>query len=100
MVDPNRVDDDSDNDSEHSSEEEGHKANEFTFTSAIDVGSHFIDVEPHSELRFENFEGSLITQFSLKNPCDACPIAFFVYTSAPIPVNVLPNCGFIPPSFA
>ena len=46
MVDPNHVDDDSDKEEHSSSEEEGHQANEFTFTSAIDVGSHFIDVNP------------------------------------------------------
>ena len=42
---------DSDPESEHS-EEEGSKSNEFTFQSAIDVGSHFIDIEPSQELTF------------------------------------------------
>ena len=28
-----------------------------------------------------------------------CPIAYFVYTSAPIPVLIKPNCGFIPATF-
>ena len=44
---------DSDEDPENS-EEEGQKSNEFTFQSAIDVGSHFIDIEPHNELIFQN----------------------------------------------
>jgi hypothetical protein len=44
MIDPNRRDDDSENSSEQSSDEEGSQANEFTFISAIDVGSHFIDI--------------------------------------------------------
>lgn len=99
MVDPNRVDDDSDQDSENS-EEDGAQANEFTFKSAIDVGSHFIDVNPSSELVFNNFEGTLAATFNLKNPCKACPIAFFVYTSAPIPVFITPNCGFIKEEFS
>ena len=99
MVDPNRRDDDSDISSEHSSEEDGSKANEFTFVSAIDVGSHFIDVNPSNELNFQVFEGNYHSQFTIHNPCKNCPIAFFVYTSAPIPVKILPNCGFIPSTF-
>ena len=39
-------DNNSDPDSEQSSDDDQHKANEFTFESAIDVGSHFIDVTP------------------------------------------------------
>lgn len=42
---------DSDPEDEHS-EEEGSKSNEFTFQSAIDVGSHFIDIDPAEELIF------------------------------------------------
>jgi len=53
MVDANRKDDDSENSSENSSDEEGSQANEFTFISAIDVGSHFIDINTaHQELSF------------------------------------------------
>ena len=100
MVDPNRNDADSDDDdSEHSSDEDG-KANEFTFKSAIDVGSHFIDINTaQEELSFQSFEGNLISQFTISNPVKHAPIAFFVYTSAPIPVKVVPNCGFIPATF-
>jgi hypothetical protein len=97
MMDPNHKDDSSEENS--SSDEEGHQANEFTFKSAIDVGSHFIDVDPHEELKFQQFEGHFITQFAITNPCPGCPIAFFVYTSAPIPVKIFPNCGFIPAKF-
>ena len=92
--------DDSDDHQEESSEEEGGKSNEFTFQSAIDVGSHFIDIEPSQELIFQNFEGNLWTQFTIKNPCKNCPIAFFVYTSSQsMDVKVQPYCGFIPGTF-
>jgi len=46
------VDSDEDEHSAENSEEEGSKSNEFTFQSAIDVGSHFIDIEPSNELIF------------------------------------------------
>ena len=95
MVDPNHVDDDSEEENS-SSEEEAQKANEFTFISAIDVGSYFIDVNPSNELKFEVFEGNFISQLTITNPCKGCPIAFFVYTSAQIPVKIVPNCGFVP----
>lgn len=62
MIDPNHHDDDSENSSENSSDEEGSQANEFTFISAIDVGSHFIDINTaHQELSFQNFEGNMIS---------------------------------------
>ena len=98
MIDPNRKDDDSENSSEQSSEEEGSQANEFTFISAIDVGSHFIDINT-TELTFTEFEGNLIAQFTISNPCKKCPIAFFVYTSSPIPIKIVPCSGFIPATF-
>lgn len=91
-------DNDSDPDSENSSDDENQKANEFTFESAIDVGSHFIDVTPEDQLLFNRHEeGHLYTKFKIMNPVKHCPIAFFVYTSAPIPVQIQPNMGFITP---
>ena len=85
---------------EELSEEEGSKSNEFTFQSAIDVGSHFIDIDPHSELIFREQNGNLISQFTIKNPCKNSPIAFFVYTSAQsMDIKVSPYCGFIPATF-
>lgn len=91
-------DNDSDEDSEISSDDEQNKANEFTFESAIDVGSHFIDVTPDDQLLFNRHEeGHLYTKFKIMNPVGHCPIAFFVYTSAPIPVQISPNMGFITP---
>jgi len=50
FVDKNRKDDDSDGSSENSGDEGD--VNEHTFISAIDVGSHFVDVNPHNELSF------------------------------------------------
>jgi hypothetical protein len=100
MLDPNRRDDDSSEENEISSDEEASQANEFTFKSAIDVGSHFIDINvAQDELCFQNFEGNLISQFTISNPIKHAPCAFFVYTSAPIPVKIVPNCGFIPATF-
>ena len=45
FIDKNRKDDDSDNsDDNHSSD--GGIVNEFTFISALDIGSRFVDVQP------------------------------------------------------
>jgi hypothetical protein len=99
MQDQNRKDDDTESE-EDSSDDEGKKAKDLMFISAIDVGSHFIDVNPSTELRFDNVEGNLMGQFQISNPCKECHIAYFVYTSSPIPVRIIPNCGFIPASFS
>jgi len=79
MLDQNRKDDDS---SEESSDDDGGKESAFTFKSAIDVGSHFIDVNPDGQLEFQNMQGHLVTQFTITNPCKNCHIAYFVYTSS------------------
>ena len=97
MLDQNRQEDTS---SEESSDDGIHKANQFTFISAIDVGSHFIDVNPSEELQFQNLDGNLFSQFMISNPCKNCAIAFYVFTSSPIPVKILPNAGFIPAEFS
>lgn len=59
LIDKERRDDDSDRDDEDSSEDGG--PGDFVFESAIDVGSHFIDVTPGNELTFQKFEGHLIS---------------------------------------
>lgn len=51
MMDPNHKNDDTDSD-ENSSDSENLKSGDISFISAIDVGSHFIDVTPHDELKF------------------------------------------------
>ena len=96
LIDKDRNAEDSDH-SDDSSEDGNPK---FLFTSAIDVGSHFIDIEPSSELEFTKREGGhLMTEFKLTNPCKTAPTAFHIYTSAPIPVKFIPQSGFIPITF-
>ena len=51
FIDQNRKDDDSGSDNAEDSEEGG-LVNEFVFISALDVGSHFCDVDPAHELPF------------------------------------------------
>ena len=96
MLDQNREED-----TESSEDSDGniHKANQYTFISAIDVGSHFIDVNPDDELRFDNLDGNLFSQFTISNPCQNCSIAFYIFTSSPIPVKIVPNAGFVPAEF-
>ena len=69
------------------------------FRSALDVGSHFVDVEPHNELVFVNNQGTLFTQLTVKNATNRAYIAYFVFTSAPYPIAIMPKYGFIPPHF-
>ena len=96
LIDKERKDDDSD----HSDDSSEDGAPKYLFTSAIDVGSHFIDVDPNHELQFTVREGGhLMTEFKLTNPCKTAPTAFHVYTSSPIPVRIVPQSGFIPTTF-
>ena len=98
LIDKDRVDDDSDNNSDDSSEDGQPK---HLFTSAIDVGSHFIDVTPSNELEFTFREGGhLVAEFTLNNPCKTAPTAFHVYTSSSgLPIEIIPQSGFIPTTF-
>ena len=97
LLDADRKDDDSDH-SDDSSEDGA--ASRWLFTSAIDVGSHFIDVNPSDQIEFTAIEGGhLSAQFTLHNPCKTAPTAFHVYTSAPIPIRIVPQSGFIPVQF-
>ena len=83
---------DSDSDGENSSDD-GSAA--FIFESAIDVGSHFVDVSPSDELTFSKTQvdnlSHYTTQLTLNNPCSNAPIAFYVYTSSNIPFDVNPH---------
>ena len=101
MMDPNHRNDDTESE-EDSSDAENQVASSYTFKSAIDVGSHFIDVSTANnkeELLFEKIQGGLFTSFTITNPCVSVPIAYFVYTSANIGVEITPNYGFIPATF-
>lgn len=48
-------------DSEHNSSDDDDMTIPHLFKSALDVGSHFIDVEPDNELVFVNNQGTLFT---------------------------------------
>ena len=48
------------------------------FKSSLDVGSHFIDIQPDSELVFQNMAGTLFSQLTIKNVTSKAPVAFFV----------------------
>jgi hypothetical protein len=49
---------DSDEESELSEDDHNNRSNNYTFVSAIDVGSHFIDVNPSEELKFSDLDGN------------------------------------------
>ena len=67
----------------HSSSEQNSSDEEdiqipYLFKSALDVGSHFIDVEPDNELVFTNNQGTLYTQLVIKNVTNKAHVAYFV----------------------
>lgn len=86
-------------DSENSSGEEDFEAHAHLFRSSLDVGSHFIDIAPENELVFHNNQGSLVTQLTIKNVTSKAHVAYFVFTSAPYPIQIIPKQGFIPPMY-
>jgi hypothetical protein len=96
----------SDNDS---SGDEDFEAHAHLFRSSLDVGSHFIDIAPENELVFNNYQGSLLTQLTIKNVTSKAHVAYFVslsypelskvFTSAPYKIQIMPKCGFIPPMY-
>ncbi len=65
----------SDNDS---SGDEDFEAHAHLFRSSLDVGSHFIDIVPETELVFNNYQGSLLTQLTIKNVTSKAHVAYFV----------------------
>ena len=84
---------------ENSSGEEDFAAHAHLFKSSLDVGSHFIDIIPETELTFYNSQGTLFTQMTIKNVTSKAHVAFFVFTSAPYPIKIVPKSGFIPPMY-
>lgn len=48
-------------DSEQNSSDEDDLTIPYLFKSALDIGSHFIDIEPDNELVFVNNKGTLYT---------------------------------------
>jgi hypothetical protein len=89
LLDKDHKNDDSDDKSDDSSEDGNPK---YLFTSAIDVGSHFIDVAPDNQLDFTFRDGGhLVSEFTLNNPCKTAPVAFHVYTStSSLPIRIIP----------
>jgi hypothetical protein len=63
----------SDNDS---SGDEDFEAHAHLFRSSLDVGSHFIDIVPETELVFNNYQGSLLTQLTIKNVTSKAHVAY------------------------
>lgn len=96
-----------------SSGDEDFEAHAHLFRSSLDVGSHFIDIQPENELVFQNHQGTLITQLTIKNVTSKAHVAYFVsynirilirvslkvFTSAPYPIMIMPKHGFIPPMY-
>ena len=71
LADPDHKNDDTDSEKD-SSDSDNPRDDDFTFVSAIDVGSHFIDVNPSEELEFNDVQGHLVAQFNISNPCKKC----------------------------
>jgi hypothetical protein len=69
---------DSDGSDHNSSDDDADFLNPHLFRSALDVGSHFIDVQPENELVFTNNQGTLFTQMTIKNSTSRANIAYFV----------------------
>ena len=77
------------------------RANKWTFDSAIDIGSEFINVNPEAELVFQVVQGgSYFASLDIQNPCKTCPLAYAVYTSSPINYKISPSHGFIPAGYS
>lgn len=67
LADANRKEgSDDENSEELSSDDEAARQNQFTFDSAIDIGSHFINVLPEGELVFQVVQdGSYWTELEI-----------------------------------
>ncbi len=65
-------------DSDHNSSDDDFQTHTHLFKSSLDVGSHFIDIEPENELVFYNQQGVLLSQLTIKNVTSKAHVAFFV----------------------
>lgn len=63
---------------DHLSSDDDFQSHAHLFKSSLDIGSHFIDIEPDNELVFYNREGTLLTQLTVKNVTSKAYVAFFV----------------------
>ena len=80
-----------------SDSEEDFETHVHMFRSSLDVGSHFIDFSPETELVFRIDKGSLVSTLKLTNVTEKAHIAYFVFTSAPYRIIITPKCGFLDP---
>ena len=60
------------------SSDEDFQSHAHLFKSSLDIGSHFIDIEPDNELVFYNREGTLLSQLVVKNVTSKAYVAYFV----------------------
>ena len=65
-------------DSENNSSDEDFQNHLHLFKSSLDIGSHFIDIQPENELVFFNMQGTLFSQMTIKNVTTKAHVAFFV----------------------
>ena len=74
-------------DSDHNDSSDGEDAFAMPhlFKSALDVGSHFIDIIPDNELVFINHQGTLFSQLTIKNVTHRAHVAYFVR----IPISLI-----------
>jgi hypothetical protein len=68
---------------------------QFLFEANLEVGSHYLDIDPESELTFYHTKGDLYGRFTLSNVTNNSAVAFFVNTSAKETIHIIPKCGFI-----
>lgn len=67
---------------DHLSSDDDFQSHAHLFKSSLDIGSHFIDIDPENELVFYNREGTLLTQLTVKNVTSKAYVAFFVSSQA------------------
>jgi hypothetical protein len=65
-------------DSDNVSSEDDFQNHLHLFKSSLDIGSHFIDIEPANELVFNNMQGTLFSQLTIKNVTSKAYVAYFV----------------------
>lgn len=68
----------SDSHSDKDSSDDDFESHAHLFKSSLDVGSHFIDITPETELVFHNNQGTLFTQLTIKNVTSKAHVAYFV----------------------
>ena len=65
-------------DSEGNSSNEDFQTHAHLFKSSLDVGSHFVDIEPDNEMVFYQGKGGIFSQVTIKNVTSKAHVAYFV----------------------